>query len=94
MNGKFTIRRFAPADAGAVQKLIHRGPREINGKDYPEKRVEAAPSSAFFSRGAVFRFFRGLPLTAITFILVTLMFNHLALAGVISGCEPLLHRRG
>lgn len=40
MSGKFTTRRFAPGDAEAVRKLIHRGLREINGKDYPEKRIE------------------------------------------------------
>ena len=40
MSGKFTTRRFSPADADAVRKLIHRGLREINGKDYPEKRIE------------------------------------------------------
>ena len=40
MNGKFTIRRFVPADAGEVREVIHRGLREINGKDYPETRIE------------------------------------------------------
>ena len=40
MNGKITIRRFAHADAGEVQNIIRRGLREINGRDYPEKRIE------------------------------------------------------
>ncbi len=40
INDKVTIRRFVPADAGAVQNIIHRGLREINGKDYPAKRIE------------------------------------------------------
>ena len=40
MNDKFTVRRFAPADAGEVQNIIHRGLREINGRDYPAKRIE------------------------------------------------------
>lgn len=40
MNEKFTIRRFTPADADAVQEIIHRGLREINGKDYPSTRIE------------------------------------------------------
>ena len=40
MTEKFTIRRFTPADADAVQEIIHRGLREINGKDYPPKRIE------------------------------------------------------
>ena len=40
MNKKVTVRRFAPADADEVQNIIHRGLREINGKDYPPKRIE------------------------------------------------------
>ena len=40
MNGNFTIRRFVPADVDGVQNIIHRGLREINGRDYPEKRIE------------------------------------------------------
>lgn len=40
MNDKVTIRRFVPADAGAVQNIIHRGLREINSQDYPAKRIE------------------------------------------------------
>ena len=40
MNGKVTVRRFVPADACEVQNIIHRGLREINGKDYPAKRIE------------------------------------------------------
>ena len=37
MNDKVTIRRFVPADAGEVQNLIHRGLREVNGRDYPAR---------------------------------------------------------
>ena len=40
MTEKFTIRRFTPADADAVQNIIQRGLREINGKDYPAKRID------------------------------------------------------
>ena len=40
MNDKVTIRRFVPADAGEVQNLIHRGLREVNGRDYPATRIE------------------------------------------------------
>ena len=40
MTEKFTIRRITPADADAVQEIIHRGLREINGKDYPSTRIE------------------------------------------------------
>ena len=40
MTEKFTIRRFTPADADAVQEIIHRGLRELNGKDYPSTRIE------------------------------------------------------
>ena len=40
MNEKVMIRRFVPADAGDVQNIIHRGLREINGRDYPAKRIE------------------------------------------------------
>lgn len=40
MNGKFTIRRFVSADADKVQNIIHRGLREVNGRDYPAKRIE------------------------------------------------------
>lgn len=40
MTKNVTIRCFAPADADEVQDIIHRGLREINGKDYPEKRIE------------------------------------------------------
>ena len=40
MNDKVTIRRFVPADAGAVQNIIHRGLREINSQDYPAKCIE------------------------------------------------------
>lgn len=37
MNEKITIRRFAETDAETVQNIIHRGLREINGKDYPAR---------------------------------------------------------
>ena len=40
MNGKFTIRRFVPADAEAVQHIVHRGLREVDAKDYPPERIE------------------------------------------------------
>ena len=40
MTKNVTIRCFAPADADEVQNIIHRGLREINSKDYPEKRIE------------------------------------------------------
>ena len=40
MDEKFTVRRFVPADAIDVQKIIHRGLREVNGKDYPAERIE------------------------------------------------------
>ena len=40
MNEKLIIRLFAESDAGAVQNIIHRGLREINGKDYPAELIE------------------------------------------------------
>ena len=40
MDEKFTVRRFVPADAVDVQRIIHRGLREVNGKDYPAERIE------------------------------------------------------
>lgn len=40
MKEKVSIRRITPADADAVQEIIHRGLREINGKDYPSTRIE------------------------------------------------------
>ena len=40
MNEKITIRRFAENDAKTVQNIIHRGLREINGKDYPAELME------------------------------------------------------
>ena len=40
MNEKITIRRFAETDAERVQNIIHRGLREINGKDYPAELME------------------------------------------------------
>ena len=35
MKEKFFVRLFAESEAGVVQNIIHRGLREINGKDYP-----------------------------------------------------------
>ena len=40
MNEKLLVRLFVESDAGAVQTIIHRGLREINGKDYPAERIE------------------------------------------------------
>ena len=40
MNEKITIRRFAETDAKTVQNIIHRGLREINGKDYSAELIE------------------------------------------------------
>ena len=40
MNENITIRRFIGADAEAVQRIIHRGLREINGKDHPPELIE------------------------------------------------------
>ena len=40
MNANITIRRFAENDAEAVQNIIHRGLREVNGKDYPPELME------------------------------------------------------
>ena len=37
---EFAIRLFVESDAGAVQNIIHRGLREINGKDYPSELIE------------------------------------------------------
>ena len=40
MKEKLLIRLFVESDAGAVQTIIHRGLREINGKDYPAEGIE------------------------------------------------------
>ena len=40
MNEKLIIRLFTESDAEAVQNIIHRGIREINGKDYPVELIE------------------------------------------------------
>ncbi len=40
MTEKFKIRCFASEDAQEVQMVIHRGLREVNGKDYPAKFIE------------------------------------------------------
>ena len=40
MKEKFFVRRFAETDAETVQNIIHRGLREINGKDYPAELME------------------------------------------------------
>ena len=40
MKEKITIRRFIDSDVQAVQNIIHRGLREVNGKDYPAELIE------------------------------------------------------
>ena len=40
MKETFTLRRFVPEDAEAVRDIIHRGLREINGRDYPAQHIE------------------------------------------------------
>ena len=40
MKEKITIRRFVESDVQAIQNIIHRGLREINGKDYPAGLME------------------------------------------------------
>ena len=40
MKEKITIRRFIESDVQAVQNIIHRGLREVNGKDYPAELIE------------------------------------------------------
>ena len=40
MSNQLILRRFQPGDADAVQNIIHRGLREINGKDYPAEMME------------------------------------------------------
>ena len=40
MKEKLFIRPFVEPDATAVQNIIHRGLREINGKDYPAELIE------------------------------------------------------
>ena len=40
MKEKLLIRLFVESDAGAVQDIIHRGLREVNGKDYPAELME------------------------------------------------------
>ncbi|MBR7127632.1 MAG: hypothetical protein IKD09_03510 [Lentisphaeria bacterium] len=41
MKEKLLIRLFVDSDAEAVQNIIHRGLREINGNDYPAELIEA-----------------------------------------------------
>lgn len=41
MKEKFFVRLFAESEAGVVQNIIHRGLREINGKDYPAELIES-----------------------------------------------------
>ncbi len=41
MKEKLLIRLFVDSDAEAVQNIIHRGLREINGNDYPVELIEA-----------------------------------------------------
>ena len=38
---EFVIRRFRAGDAEGVQRVIHRGLREVNSKDYPAEKIEA-----------------------------------------------------
>ena len=40
MKEKLLVRLLIEADADAVQNIIHRGLREINGKDYPAELIE------------------------------------------------------
>ena len=40
MKEKLFIRLFDKSDSGAVQNIIHRGLREINGRDYPAELIE------------------------------------------------------
>ncbi len=40
MKEKLFVRQFIESDAPAVQHVIHRGLREINGKDYPAGLIE------------------------------------------------------
>ena len=40
MKTSFEIRRFSASDASAVQTIIHRGLREVNGRDYPAEIIE------------------------------------------------------
>ena len=51
MGDKFIIRRFASEDVSAVQTVIHRGLREVNGKDYPAKHIE--DFCAYFTIGKI-----------------------------------------
>ena len=40
MKEKITLRRFVESDVQAVQNIIHRGLREVNGRDYPAELIE------------------------------------------------------
>ena len=40
MTENVTIRRFEARDAAAVRNIIHRGLREVNGRDYPAAVIE------------------------------------------------------
>ena len=40
MTENVTIRRFEARDAATVRNIIHRGLREVNGKDYPAAVIE------------------------------------------------------
>lgn len=51
MTETFRIRRFVSEDAQEVQVVIHRGLREVNGKDYPAKLIEDFCS--YFSIGKI-----------------------------------------
>ena len=41
MKGDFSIRRFRKGDVEGVQRIIHRGLREVNRQDYPAEAIEA-----------------------------------------------------
>ena len=40
MKDAVAVRRFIASDAGAVQNIIRRGLREIDGRDYPPEYIE------------------------------------------------------
>ena len=40
MKEKWLIHLFVESDAEVVQDIIHRGLREVNGKDYPAELIE------------------------------------------------------
>ena len=38
---EFSVRRFRAEDAEGVRRIIHRGLREVNSRDYPAEKIEA-----------------------------------------------------